>query len=325
MDIHIHGSGGADVMDATPRALHTISNTLPQTGTTAFLATTMTMPQPEIDRAVGTARAVQPELKGAKLLGVHLEGPFINPQKHGAQDASYVQVPSLSSIDMHLDMVKMITMAPEVEGAETFMRQIKKTHPHIVLSIGHSDADYAQTMQSFTEGISHATHLFNAMSPFHHRAPGIAGAVFDSEVTCDVIADGIHLHPSLLRLTQRMKQEKLILITDAMRAGCMKCGTYDLGGQAVTVAEGRAVLADGTLAGSVLRMNEALCNMHRFTGMSIPECVYSVTEAPARLLGVESGRLAVGMPADIVIFDEDFSIITTIIDGEIVYERNKER
>jgi len=325
MDIHIHGSGGADVMDATPQALQTISDTLPQTGTTAFLATTMTMPQPEIDRAVDTARKMQAQLRGAKLLGVHLEGPFINPKKHGAQDAAYVQPPHLSSLEKHLDMVKMITLAPEVEGAEAFIRQLKRDCPHIVLSIGHSDADYGKTIQSFRQGISHATHLFNAMPAFHHRAPGIVGAVFDSDVTCDVIADGIHLHPSLLRLTRHIKQEKMILITDAMRAGCMKCGTYDLGGQEVTVSGGKAVLADGTLAGSVLRMNEALRNMHTFTGMSIPECVYSVTEAPAILLGIEGGRLAVGMPADMVIFDEDFSIITTIIDGEIIYERKEER
>jgi N-acetylglucosamine-6-phosphate deacetylase len=268
---------------------------------------------------------MQAQLRGAKLLGVHLEGPFINPQKHGAQDAAYVQTPHLSSLEKHLDMIKMITLAPEVEGAETFMRQLKRDYPHIVLSIGHSDADYGQTIQGFRQGISHATHLFNAMPPFHHRAPGIVGAVFDSDVTCDVIADGIHLHPLLLRLTRHIKQEKMILITDAMRAGCMKCGMYDLGGQEVTVSEGKAVLSDGTLAGSVLRMNEALRNMHTFTGMSIPECVYSVTEAPARLLGIEGGRLAVGMPADMVIFDEDFSIITTIIDGEIVYECKEER
>ncbi len=325
IDIHIHGSGGADVMDATPQALHTISNTLPQTGTTAFLATTMTMPQTDIDRAVEAAREMQSELKGAKLLGVHLEGPFINPKRHGAQDAHYVQRPCISSIEKHLDMIKMITMAPEMEGAETFMQQLHERCPHIVLSIGHSNADYQQAMQSFTEGITHATHLFNAMSSFHHRTPGIVGAVFDSDVTCDVIADGIHLHPSLLRMTQRMKQEKMILITDAMRAGCMKCGTYDLGGQEVKVFEGKAVLPDGTLAGSVLRMNEALRNMHRVTGMRIPECIYSVTEAPAKLLGTGGGSLSVDMPADIVIFDEDFSIITTIIDGETVYERKEEQ
>ena len=169
--------------------------------------------------------------------------------------------------------------------------------------------------------MSHATHLFNAMSPYHHRSPGIVGAVLDSEVTCDIIADLVHTHPSVLQLVYSMKKEKLILITDAMRAGCMKCGVYDLGGQRVEVDEKSAVLEDGTLAGSILKMNEALSHMIHYTSMGLLQAVNAVTKAPAQKLGVKKGELKVSYDADIVIFDENFSIITTIVMGEIKYTR----
>jgi N-acetylglucosamine-6-phosphate deacetylase len=187
--------------------------------------------------------------------------------------------------------------------------------------VGHSDASYEECKEGFDWGMSHATHLFNAMTPYHHRSPGIVGAVFDSDVSCDIIADLVHTHPSVLELVYRMKKEKLILITDAMRAGCMKCGAYDLGGQHVEVYDGKAVLEDGTLAGSVLKMNEALSNMRKHTSMGLLEVVNAVTQAPAQKLGIKKGELRVGYDADIVIFDENFSIITTIIMGETKYTR----
>jgi N-acetylglucosamine-6-phosphate deacetylase len=321
IDLHIHGSGGADVMDATPDALETLSTTLLQTGTTAFLATTMTMSDKAIDKALQNIQRHASEVTGAKILGVHLEGPFINVSKHGAQDKTYVQAPDLSLIENYMQEVKMITLAPEVEGSEHFIKHLTKAYPHIILSIGHSDAGYEEAQESFTWGISHATHLFNAMTPYHHREPGIVGAVFDSEVTCDIIADLVHTHPSVLELVQKMKKEKLILITDAMRAGCMKCGVYDLGGRRVEVDEGKAVLEDGTLAGSVLRMHEALYNMKRHTSMTLVDIVNSVTKIPARKLGVKKGELREGYDADIVIFDENFSIISTIVSGEVKYKR----
>jgi len=322
IDIHIHGSGGADVMDATFGALETISTTLPQTGTTSFLATTMTMSKEHIDNALQNIQNNSEDVTGANILGIHLEGPFINAAKHGAQDQRYVQKPNTALIENYLDTVKMITIAPEVNGAEAFVKYLTKDYPHIVLSIGHSDADYEQSTESFTWGVSHATHLFNAMTPYHHREPGIVGAVFDTEdVSCDIIADLIHTHPSILELTHKIKKEKLLLITDAMRAGCMKCGTYDLGGQSVKVDNGKATLKDGTLAGSVLKMNEALLTMTKHTSMTRVEAVNAVTKIPAEKLGVQKGTLKQGYDADIVIFDEDFSIISTIIAGEVKYRR----
>ena len=322
IDLHIHGSAGADVMDATPGALDILSTILPSTGTTSFLATTMTMSPTAIDNALQNVQVYASNVQGANILGVHLEGPFLNVSKHGAQDKGYIQSPNFSLIEKYIKEIKMITIAPEVEGSESFIKHLKKVYPHIILSIGHSDASYAQSKESFNWGISHATHLFNAMNPYHHREPGIVGAVFDSaEVTCDVIADLVHTHSSTLELVREIKKEKLILITDAMRAGCMKCGTYDLGGRAVAVSNGKAVLEDGTLAGSVLKMNEALLNMTTYTNMTLVEAIKSVTQIPAQKLGIKKGELSVGYDADIVIFDEDFSIIMSIVSGKEKYRK----
>ena len=321
IDLHIHGSGGADAMDATPEALKTISSTLLQTGTTSFLATTMTMATKEIDNALQNIQDHKENVSGAQILGIHLEGPFINASKHGAQDKKYVQKPNMELIQNYIHDIKMITIAPEVDGAENFVKILTKDHPHIILSIGHSDASYEKSKESFSWGISHATHLFNAMNTYHHRTPGIVGAVFDSDVTCDIIPDLIHTHPSALELAHKVKGDRLILITDAMRAGCMKCGSYDLGGQTVNVSDGKATLKDGTLAGSALKLNEALLNMTKHTSMTRIEAINAATKIPAQKLGVQKGQLKEGYDADIVIFDEDFSIISTIVAGEEKYKR----
>ena len=321
IDMHIHGSGGADVMDATPEALEMLSCTLTQTGTTSFLATTMTMPSKNIDNALQNIKQHAKYVTGSQILGVHLEGPFINIHKHGAQDKAYVEQANLALIEDYMDEVKMVTLAPEVEGSEAFIKHLVKEYPHIVLSIGHSDATYEESKESFSWGVSHATHLFNAMNPYHHRKPGIVGAVFDSDVTCDIIADLVHTHASVLELVQKNKKDKLILITDAMRAGCMVCGTYDLGGRRVDVSEGKALLEDGTLAGSVLKMNEALFNMKNHTSMRLTDIVKTVTSVPAKKLGIPKGVLKKGYDADIVMFDENFSIITTIVNGTEKYKR----
>ena len=321
IDLHIHGSGGADVMDATPEALEQLSATLLRSGTTGFLATTMTMSEEEIVAALENVWKYGGSVSGAQILGVHLEGPFINPDRHGAQDRRYVRKPDMDLIAPYMEMIKMITLAPEVEGAKQFIADMRSTYPEVILSIGHSDASFEIAQQSFEWGISHATHLFNAMNPLHHRAPGIVGAVFESDVSCDIIADLVHLHPALLSLVYRMKRERLVLITDAMRAGCMKCGSYDLGGRSVEVSKGKALLSDGTLAGSVLKINEALANMVRHTAMTCTEAVDAVTRLPARMLGLKKGQLRQGYDADIVIFDEDFGIISTIVGGTIKYKK----
>ena len=321
VDIHIHGSGGADVMDATPEALETISQSLLKTGTTSFVATTMTMRQEDILSALDAVIMYGGKVSGAKIEGIHLEGPFINPLKCGAQDPEYIQQAGFEWIEPYLPHIRVMTIAPEMQGAEEFIRNISRAYPHIILSIGHSEANYEQTMQSFKWGISHATHLFNAMPPWHHRKPGIIGAVFESDVTADIIADLVHTHPAALRTVEKIKKDRLILITDAMRAGCMKSGQYDLGGQDVRVAEGRATLANGTLAGSVLKLNEAVKNFYTYTDATLIDAIRAVTTLPAKRLGLPIGELKVGHDADIVIFDETITIQKVYMDGCLKYQK----
>ncbi len=324
IDIHIHGSGGADTMDATFDALHIISNTILSTGTTSFLATTMTMSKDKIIGALENISSNKNRVTGAKIIGVHMEGPYINPAMCGAQDINYIQSPSFEIIDEYHDIIKMITLSPEVEGGYAFIKELEEKYPHIILSIGHSNANYEEATKSFDAGISHATHLGNAMSGFHHRNPGVLGATLNSNITCDVIADLIHTHKTTLELFWKIKRDKLILITDSMRAGCMKCGEYSLGGQKVIVENGKAVLENGKLAGSVLKLNEALKNMTKNTDMDLIDVVKSVTVIPAKKLGLNAGRIEVGLSADMVIFDESFDILMTIIDGKIKYTKGKQ-
>lgn len=322
IDIHIHGSNGYDVMDGTYEALDGIAKSILQTGTTSFLATTMTMSTEDIDKALLNVQGFE-QKEGAKILGVHLEGPFINTSKHGAQNSAHIQKPSLELIEPYMDIVKMITLAPEVTGGKVFVEYVKKEHSHILLSIGHSDASYEVCKESFKWGISHATHLFNAMNPLHHREPGIVGAVLeDEEVSFDMIPDLVHMHPSFFNMLYKLKKEKLILITDAMRAGCMRCGSIsEVGGQKVIVKNGEARLEDGTLAGSVLKFNEALKNFYEHSEITLPELISTVTKVPAQKLGLDTGLLEKGYGADLVLFDEAFEISSVYLDGNIVFKR----
>jgi len=316
IDIHIHGSNGFDVMDATSEALEGIAKSIVQTGTTSFLATTMTMSQEDIERALENIQNFK-ATDTAKLLGVHLEGPFINPCKKGAQNEAYIQRPNFELIEPYMENVKMITLAPEMDGAKEFMNYLQEHYPHVLLSIGHSDASYEQSKESFSMGISHATHLFNAMNPLHHREPGIVGAVLESDrVSCDIIADLIHIHPSFFSMLYKVKKENLLLITDAMRAGCLCAGVSEIGGQKVIVKDGEARLEDGTLAGSVLKMNEALRNFYKYADISLPQLLAMVTSVPAKKLGLNLGRLAEGYPADFVLFDKEFEIHKVYIEGK---------
>jgi len=319
IDIHIHGSAGFDVMDAMPEALSAISKSILQTGTTSFLPTTMTMSKEVIKKAL-TVVQDHKHSDGAKVLGVHLEGPFINEKKHGAQNPAFIQKPNFELIEPYMDIVKMITLAPEVEGGEVFIKYLKEHYPEVLLSVGHSDASYEVTKQSFSWGISHVTHLFNAMNPLHHREPGIVGAVLENkQVSCEIIADMIHVHPLFFNIVYKLKKEQLVLITDAMRAGCMHCGEYDLGGQKVVVKEGEARLENGTLAGSVLKLNEALKNFYKHTDITLPELISTVTTIPAKKLGLKIGALEENYFADFVLFDKEFEIYRTFVDGEDVY------
>jgi N-acetylglucosamine-6-phosphate deacetylase len=319
VDLHIHGSGGADVMDATPEALETISRTLLQTGTTSFVATTMTMRREQIIAAIETVQAYGSGVSGAKVEGVHLEGPFINPLRCGAQDAGLIESPRLDWLLPYLQEIRMITLAPEMPGAEAFIKEVRALAPHLVMSIGHSDATYDEACESFAWGISHATHLYNAMPAWRHRAPGVVGAVLQSAITTDVIADLVHADTHALWLLAQCKPGKVALITDAMRAGCLHEGYYDLGGQPVKVANAQARLPSGVLAGSVLRLNEAVGHWRDATKATLAQAVACVTEVPAGILGLQRGALMEGYPADLVLFDEQMTIHQVYLNGEIKY------
>lgn len=332
IDMHIHGACDADVMDATDDSLKIISNALAQEGATAFLATTMTESPERIESALSAVKArmdAQTPKDGAEILGVHLEGPFIAPAKMGAQNATHIQEPNADVLKNWIEKtgvkIALVSMAPEQPGATAFIEYCRAND--IVVSIGHTNASFEQAKQSFDDGITHATHLYNAMSGFSHRDPGVAAAVLDDQrVLAELIADGIHVHSGVCALTLKIKGvDRLALVTDAMRAKCMPDGEYSLGGQKVIVKEGAARLENGTLAGGVLKMNQALANILKFTGCSIEEAVCLVSVNPAKQLGVydQKGSIAVGKQADLVLFNKQFEVVSTWCRGEQTYE-NKE-
>jgi N-acetylglucosamine-6-phosphate deacetylase len=326
IDLHVHGANGKDVMDANNEALSTIGSTLAAEGVTGFLATTMTAPAKQIESALLTVRehVKSSDQKGAQLLGVHLEGPFISPEKIGAQNAKHLLPLDIQLVQQWQQLsgenIRLLTLAPELNGSDDFIRELKLLS--IIPSIGHSNATYDESLRAIAKGCSHITHLFNAMRGIHQREPGIVTAALLSDVTAEIIADGIHVHPALLQLILKMKgTDKVILITDAMRAKCMHEGCYELGGQEVHVKNSVAQLADGTLAGSTLKMSSAIKNMMKYTGCDLLDAIKIASANPAKKLGIFSkkGSIAVGKDADLVVLDENLNVMMTIVQGNICY------
>lgn len=322
IDIHIHGAGGYDTMDGSIDALKEISRTIVRKGTTAFLPTTMTMDKVNIFKALNSVKnSMKEDLPGAKILGVHLEGPFINEKYKGAQNSQYIIKPDYEFIREYIEIIRIITLAPETDENFQFIDKIKRHH-NVVLSIGHSNATYEQSLQGINRGITHSTHTFNAMTPLHHRKPGIVGAALTTDITCEVIVDNIHVHPCVYKLLIDVKGiDSVVLVTDSMRAGCMDEGIYELGGQRVFVQGEAARLEDGTLAGSILSLNKAIKNVIEGTGIKIYEAVRMATLNPARVIGVDSkkGSIEAGKDADLVIFNDNFDVKHAIIGGKTVY------
>ncbi|APC42762.1 N-acetylglucosamine-6-phosphate deacetylase [Clostridium estertheticum] len=323
IDIHIHGSGGYDTMDATKKALKIIGTTIAENGVTGYLPTTMTMEASSIYKALDVVREEMGiETRGAKILGVHVEGPFINEKYKGAQKANNIVKPDYDIIKDYLDIIKIITLAPEKDIDHSFIKKVK-ANSKITLSIGHSDASFEEAMKAIDDGISHATHIFNAMTPFNHRKPGIVGAIFTSDISCELIADLIHVHPAIFNiLINLVHTDRMVLITDSMRAGCIKSGVSELGGQKVIVKNGAARLEDGTLAGSVLTLNKAILNMLRNSDLKIYDVVAMATINPAKVINMDNkkGSLEIGYDADIAIFNDDIDVSFTIVEGKVVYE-----
>ncbi len=322
IDVHIHGYAGADVSDGDPQGLRRIAESIAANGVTAWLPTTMTVPAGQLDRALKSIGSVREEQQrgqtgGARILGAHAEGPFINPQKRGAQDQACILDPDIRFVEKYGGILKMVTMAPEMPGGSAFIRRAAEM---VTVSAGHSAADYDTAIRAIRDGITHATHLFNAMPPLLHREPGLVGAVLESGVYAEVIADSLHVHPCMLALAAKMKGDRLVLITDCTRAGGCPEGRYELGGQVFTVKGIECRLDDGTIAGSVLKLNRAVANMVRLAGVSVPEAVNMASRNAARSIGLEGkGTLEPGMDADIAVMTEDFDVLETYIRGSKVY------
>lgn len=324
IDIHIHGGFGSDVMDGSPASLDKISRGLVESGVTGYLPTTMSMSWDKIDMALRNIRACKESRRtGARILGAHLEGPFINPERKGAHDEANITKPDFEKIKGFLDIIKVITIAPELDENLDFIRKLS-SHKHISLSIGHSDASYEEAIAAIKAGIKSSTHLYNAMSGLNHRSPGAVGAALNSDIYCELIADKIHVHPAMFKIAAAVKgSERIILITDAIRASGAGEGVYELGGQEVTVKSGSARLADGTLAGSILRLNQAVRNFREHTELSLQEIVSMVSLNPAKLLGLDNeiGSIEEGKKANFTIFNEQIEVLATIIDGETCFSQ----
>lgn len=325
IDSHIHGAGGYDTMDGCFESINEISKTICKFGTTSFTPTTMTMSSNAILKAMNSIKLAKINgTDGAEVLGAHLEGPFINLNAIGAQNPNYLLSPTLENFESMtkdtIDTVISITIAPEIEGAKELANSLTKMG--IRCSMGHTKATYDEAISSIDYGFCHSTHLFNAMTGFTHREPGVVGATFDSDISTETISDGIHISYPALRVCYKQKgTDKVLLITDAMSACGMPDGYYSLGGQPVIVKNGAARLKNGALAGSVLTLNVAIKNIFENTNYPLFEIVKMATYNPAKYCKVDDrkGLIKEDFDADITIFDNNFNVKMTIVGGKIVY------
>ncbi len=324
IDIHIHGYLGEDTSDGIADGIWKMANGIIKNGVTSFCPTTMTVSMEEINKALNVVRSLKEKSKewqGAEILGVNLEGPFINPKKKGAQASEHIKAPDAEFIVDNADIIKLATMAPEMDGGEAAIKEICKKSD-VIISVGHTDATFEETLTGINAGATHITHLFNAQTPLHHRNPGVVGAALLENITTELIADTFHVHKGIFELLARIKGDKLVLITDCTRAGGMPDGEYSLGGQPIFVEGVKCLLADGTIAGSVLKLNEAVKNFRDNTSVPFYKAVAAASLNAARAIGVDDrkGSLEADKDADIIITDSDFNVLKTIIGGKLKYE-----
>ena len=324
LDMHIHGYLGEDASDGSFDGIRTMAEGVAKNGVTSFLPTTMTVSYDELRAAFAQIRRGVEESKsdswqGAQILGVNAEGPFINPGKKGAQAGENIRPGDAAFLQEYLDIIRVFTIAPEMPGNLDCIREMAgKT----LISMGHTAATYAQAEEAIDAGVGHVTHLFNAQTPLMHRDPGVVGAALtDGRVSAELIADTFHVSAHLYSLVTRMKGDKLVLITDCTRAGGLADGEYTLGGQPIFVKGIECRLADGTIAGSVLKLNNAVRNLLDYTDLPVWEAVNAASLNPARRIGVDDrkGSLETGKDADIAIVNENFDVLRTIVGGRSVY------
>lgn len=290
IDVHIHGANGFDMMDGTEESIQEVSRACASTGCTSFLATSVSSTIEDLLEMIRSVKRVIGHEVGAKIAGIHLEGPYLNPKRKGMQNEKYLRHPNLDEMEIIFkeagSLIKMVTIAPELPGGMDLISFLK--NKGVVIAIAHSDATYEEAKEAFTAGASHVTHCFNGMRPIHHRDPGLIVAAFEEKhVSLQAIVDHVHLHPAIIRLMHTLKgPEGMVLITDALQAMGMGDGDYMFGGHHVTVSDGIARLADGTLASSTVTMNEAL----RYTvetGIPLLDAVQMASTTPANILGLQ--------------------------------------
>lgn len=324
VDIHIHGYLGEDTSDGNADGIKKMANGIMKNGVTSWCPTTMTVSTEEINTALNTVRSLKEESRdwdGAEILGVNLEGPFINPKKKGAQSEAHIKPLDAQFVIDNSDIISLATVAPEMEGGCEGIKEIRK-NCDVKISIGHTDATFEETLAGIEAGATHITHLFNAQTPLHHRNPGVVGAALLKDVYTELICDTFHVHKGLFELIAKTKGDKLVLITDCTRAGGMPDGEYTLGGQKIFVNGIECLLEDGTIAGSVLKLNNAVKNLFDNTDIPLWDAVAAASLNPAKAIGVDDrkGSLEKGKDADIIITDRDFNIQKTIIGGKVKYE-----
>ncbi len=328
IDQHVHGAGGSDAMDGTIKDLSIIAECLAKEGTTAFLATTMTQSPENISKAMGAVKdymASNPA-DGARVLGIHLEGPFISTKHIGAQPLEYVATPSVEIFDDYNfksgNAIKLVSLAPEVEGATELIEHLASLN--IVASSGHTDAGYNDMEKAVKSGLTNVTHTYNAQKGVHHREIGTVGSAFIiDELNCEMICDLIHLSvPAIKLLIKNKPHDKITLITDSMRAKHLADGLSELGGQTVIVKNGEARLENGALAGSILKMNDAVKNLVLSCDVAFTDAIDFATVNPAKNLGVDSemGTIEVGKKANLCVLTEEFSVALTVRDGNVIYK-----
>lgn len=318
IDIHTHAAMGEDASDGEPEGMPKMSRYYAAKGVTSWCPTTMTLKEPELTRAMHVIRDFRRPAYGAKVAGVNLEGPFVSYAKRGAQNADNIHVPDAAMFhrlnEASGGIVRLITIAPEEPGGIEAIREISKT---CTVSLGHTTADYDTAMAAYDAGARHATHLFNAMPALGHRAPGVIAAASDAGATVELITDGLHIHPAVVRLTHRLFGDRLVLISDSLRCAGMPDGDYMLGGQPITMKNGKATLKDSdTLAGSCIHLYDGLRRAVEF-GVPLASAITAATLTPAKAIGRdgEIGSLDPGKCADFVVLDRDLNVRAVFIDG----------
>lgn len=327
IDVHIHGAGGADLMNGSVESLDTLARTLARMGTTSYLGTATMLPDGRNEHLRVAAAHVGRRAGCAELLGLHLEGPFVNPDRRGGLPPEGIWPPTRAAMQEVLDVtdgtLRMMTIAPELEGGIAAVERL--TAAGTIASLGHSDATYEQTRAGIDAGISHVTHIYNAMRGLHHREPGPLVAIHEAaHIPVQIVSDDVHVGRHVVRWTHRVfGTDRCICITDGIRTTGLPDGSYEFGGRTFVSANGTARRGDGALIGTSLPLLEIVRRFHDYTGCSFAAAVETATRVPAELLGIadRKGSIQVGYDADLVLLDDDRSVWATFVAGAIVYQQ----